>query len=181
MLEDRYHRGNYQEVTDRADAPLEDAVALMVRERLTGEAPPASSRKIVELWRDWIEERAGERSRAPRRDGRRPGPLRRRRPRPPRLARHGRRARQRGRRGGGRGRRGRRRGRGRGRRPTRARAPTPPAPRTSKPRPRRARPAKANRRDADAEEIDRRRRHVRSARHRRGAPQPTRPSPTCRR
>jgi cobaltochelatase CobT len=59
MLEDRYHRGNYQEVTDRADAPLEDAVALMVRERLTGDAPPVSSRKVVELWRDWIEERAG--------------------------------------------------------------------------------------------------------------------------
>src|SRR6187397_74322 len=60
MLEDRYHRGNYHEVTDRADAPLEDAVALMVRERLTGDAPPASSRKVVELWRDWIEERAGD-------------------------------------------------------------------------------------------------------------------------
>jgi len=60
MLEDRYHRGNYQEITDRADAPLEDAVALMVRERLTGNAPPASSRKIVDLWRPWIEERAGD-------------------------------------------------------------------------------------------------------------------------
>ncbi len=59
MLEERYHRGNYQEVTDRADAPLEDAVALMVRERLTGEAPPASAKKIVDLWRPWIEERAG--------------------------------------------------------------------------------------------------------------------------
>ncbi|MGI4765103.1 MAG: hypothetical protein ACRYGP_08575, partial [Janthinobacterium lividum] len=35
MLEDRYHRGNYAEITDRADAPIEDAVALMVRERLT--------------------------------------------------------------------------------------------------------------------------------------------------
>ena len=42
MLEDRYHRGNYHEITDRADAPLEDAVAMMVRERLTGaSAPPA--------------------------------------------------------------------------------------------------------------------------------------------
>jgi len=60
MLEDRYHRGNYHEITDRADAPLEDAVALMVRERLTGDAPPRSSRKLVDLWRDWIEERAGE-------------------------------------------------------------------------------------------------------------------------
>ena len=37
MLEDRYHRGGkYEDVTDRADAPIEDAVALMVRERLTG-------------------------------------------------------------------------------------------------------------------------------------------------
>ena len=59
MLEERYHRGNYHEITDRADAPLEDAVALMVRERLTGDAPPASARKIVDLWRGWIEERAG--------------------------------------------------------------------------------------------------------------------------
>ncbi len=59
MLEDRYHRGNYAEVTDRADAPLEDAVALLVRERLTGEAPPESSRKIVDLWRQWIEDRGG--------------------------------------------------------------------------------------------------------------------------
>ncbi len=60
MLEDRYHRGNFQEVSDRADAPLEDAVALMVRERLTGDAPPVSARKVVDLWRPWIEERAGD-------------------------------------------------------------------------------------------------------------------------
>jgi len=60
MLEERYHRGNYQEITERADAPLEDAVALIARERLTGRQPPASARKIVDLWRPWIEERAGE-------------------------------------------------------------------------------------------------------------------------
>jgi cobaltochelatase CobT len=60
MLEDRYHRGNYHEVSDRADAPLEDAVALIVRERLTGMAPPQSGQKVVDLWREWIEERAGE-------------------------------------------------------------------------------------------------------------------------
>jgi cobaltochelatase CobT len=59
MLEDRYHRGNFHEITDRADAPLEDAVALLVRERLTGAPPPASGKKIVELWRDWIEDKAG--------------------------------------------------------------------------------------------------------------------------
>ncbi len=60
MLEDRYHRGGkYEEITDRADAPIEDALALMVRERLTGEKPPPAAVKIVDLWRDFIEERAG--------------------------------------------------------------------------------------------------------------------------
>lgn len=60
MLEDRYHRGGrYEEITDRADAPLEDAVALMVRERLTGLKPPKAAEKIVELWREQIEAKAG--------------------------------------------------------------------------------------------------------------------------
>ena len=61
MLEDRYHRGGrYEEITDRADAPLEDAVALMVRERLTGLKPPKAAEKIVELWREQIEAKAGD-------------------------------------------------------------------------------------------------------------------------
>ncbi len=59
MLEDRYHRGSYADITERADAPIEDAVALIVRERLTGRPPPSAARKIVDLWRPWIEERAG--------------------------------------------------------------------------------------------------------------------------
>ncbi len=58
MLADRYHRGNYADITDRADAPLEDAVALMVRERLTGEPPPPDAPKIGDLWRSYIEDRA---------------------------------------------------------------------------------------------------------------------------
>src|SRR5271169_1481092 len=59
MLDDRFHRGKYDEITDRADAPIEEAVAMIVRERLTGETPPATARKLVELWRPLIEERAG--------------------------------------------------------------------------------------------------------------------------
>ena len=59
MLEDRYHRGNFADVSDRADAPLEDAVAMLVRERLTGQAPPPAARAIVELWRDELEVKAG--------------------------------------------------------------------------------------------------------------------------
>jgi cobaltochelatase CobT len=60
MLEDRYHRGKYDQITDRADAPLEDAVAMIARERLTGLKPPPAAQKIVELWRPWIEEKAGK-------------------------------------------------------------------------------------------------------------------------
>jgi cobaltochelatase CobT len=59
MLDDRYHRGPYAEVTDRADAPLEDAVAMMVRERLTGLPPPAAAKRVVSLWRSFVEEKAG--------------------------------------------------------------------------------------------------------------------------
>jgi cobaltochelatase CobT len=45
---------------DRAEAPLADVVGLIVRERITGEAPPESVRFAVDLWRPWIEERAGK-------------------------------------------------------------------------------------------------------------------------
>lgn len=58
MLQDRYHRGNFHEITERAEAPLEEALALLVRERLTGQSPPPAARKIVDLWRPWIEEKA---------------------------------------------------------------------------------------------------------------------------
>src|SRR5471030_2623369 len=59
MLDDKFHRGKFDDITDRADAPIEDALAMLVRERLTGEVPPAAARKLVELWRPLIEERAG--------------------------------------------------------------------------------------------------------------------------
>ena len=58
-IEDQYGHGRYAEITERADAPLEDALALMVRERLTGSGPPDTAKAMVDLWRPWIEERAG--------------------------------------------------------------------------------------------------------------------------
>jgi cobaltochelatase CobT len=59
MLDDRFHRGKFDEITDRADAPIEEALALIVRERLTGRSPPPAARRLVDLWRPWIEDRAG--------------------------------------------------------------------------------------------------------------------------
>src|SRR5881394_1955961 len=60
MLDDRFHRGKFDDITDRADAPIEEAVAMMVRERLTGQPPPAAAKKLVDLWRPFIEDRAGK-------------------------------------------------------------------------------------------------------------------------
>ena len=58
MLEERFRRAKLDAITDRADAPLEDAISLLVRERLTGRAPPKSAKAVAELWRPWIEEKA---------------------------------------------------------------------------------------------------------------------------
>ncbi|MDE2468557.1 MAG: cobaltochelatase subunit CobT [Bradyrhizobium sp.] len=59
MLDDHFHRGKFDEITDRADAPLSEAVAMLVRERLTGLAPPAAARKMVDLWRPVLEDKIG--------------------------------------------------------------------------------------------------------------------------
>ena len=59
VLDDRFHRSKFEEVSDRADAPIEEALALIVRERLTGMAPPTAAAKLVDVWRPLIESRAG--------------------------------------------------------------------------------------------------------------------------
>jgi cobaltochelatase CobT len=60
MIDDRFHRGKFDEVSDRADAPIEEALSMLVRERLTGMTPPPAARRLVELWRPLLEERAGK-------------------------------------------------------------------------------------------------------------------------
>src|SRR4051794_10824473 len=60
MIDDRFHRGKFDEIADRADAPIEEALAMLVRERLTGMAPPAAAKRVVDLWRAAIEDRAGK-------------------------------------------------------------------------------------------------------------------------
>jgi cobaltochelatase CobT len=58
MLEDRYKRSNADQITDRADAPIEDALAMLVRQRLTGIEPPPAAKKLVQFWQEFIEKRA---------------------------------------------------------------------------------------------------------------------------
>jgi cobaltochelatase CobT len=59
MLEDKFAKANLADVRDRADAPIEEALALMVREKLTGRPAPKSGERVVNLWREWVEEKAG--------------------------------------------------------------------------------------------------------------------------
>jgi len=59
MLDERFARAKFDQITERGDAPIEEALALMVRERLTGLAPPGHAKKLVDLWRPLIEDRAG--------------------------------------------------------------------------------------------------------------------------
>ncbi len=58
MLEDKYAKANLVDVKDKADAPIEEALALMVREKLTGRPIPKSGERLVNLWRPWVEEKA---------------------------------------------------------------------------------------------------------------------------
>ena len=59
MHHEKYAKANFSTVERRQDAPVEEALAMLVRERLTGERPPQSAGKVLELWRGFIEEKAG--------------------------------------------------------------------------------------------------------------------------
>jgi cobaltochelatase CobT len=45
---------------DKVEAPLADVLGLIVREKLTGSPPPEAARAAVDLWRDFVETRAGK-------------------------------------------------------------------------------------------------------------------------
>ncbi len=59
-VEDQYAHGRFAAVTERSEAPVEDALALLVRERLTGLGPPQSAKALVDVWRPFVEEKGGE-------------------------------------------------------------------------------------------------------------------------
>ena len=59
MLEDKLFRANYANVTDIADAPLAEAMSLVLREKISGIDVPPSGERLVEFWRNAIEEKSG--------------------------------------------------------------------------------------------------------------------------
>jgi len=55
MLDERYVKSAYQDARKRDDAPLDEAVSLILREKLTGLTPPVSAKGFVDLWRPFVE------------------------------------------------------------------------------------------------------------------------------
>ncbi|MBU1305317.1 MAG: cobaltochelatase subunit CobT [Alphaproteobacteria bacterium] len=60
MLEDRLFRANYAEVDDKGDAPIAEALGLLLREKLAGVPVPPSGHALVDLWRKEIEDKGGK-------------------------------------------------------------------------------------------------------------------------
>ena len=60
MHAEKYAKANFAGIADKNDAPIGEALAMLVRETLTGETPPASAGKVLDLWRPFFQEKAGE-------------------------------------------------------------------------------------------------------------------------
>jgi cobaltochelatase CobT len=57
MLDERYRRQGYEHMAERNDVTLAEAVRLLTREALTGAAPPLAAKRVLELWRPYLEGR----------------------------------------------------------------------------------------------------------------------------
>ena len=58
-LEDHCQSRGYAEIVQGEHAPLPEVLRLLARETLTGEEPPPSARRMVELWRPILEPKIG--------------------------------------------------------------------------------------------------------------------------
>ncbi len=59
MLDEQYRRQGFERIVERTDSTMAEAVRLLTREALTKERPPPSARRVVDLWRPWLEARIG--------------------------------------------------------------------------------------------------------------------------
>ena len=57
MIDAQYRKKGFDRVSERDQAPVVEAVRMLLRESLTGEAPPPAADSLVELWRPWLESR----------------------------------------------------------------------------------------------------------------------------
>ncbi|MFN3318380.1 MAG: cobaltochelatase subunit CobT [Allorhizobium sp.] len=59
MNTEKYAKANFSTISRQEDAPVGEAVAMLVREKLTGQKAPESAGKVLDLWRPFIEDKAG--------------------------------------------------------------------------------------------------------------------------
>ena len=59
-LDRKLDEKGYRRMEDRQDVPIQDIVQLLARERMTGRPVPKSAEKLVDLWREEIENTCGE-------------------------------------------------------------------------------------------------------------------------
>jgi cobaltochelatase CobT len=60
MLAEKYAKANFRGISSREDSPIEEAMSLLVREALTGEQPPESAGKVLDVWRGFFNEKANK-------------------------------------------------------------------------------------------------------------------------
>ncbi|WP_455477881.1 cobaltochelatase subunit CobT [Bartonella sp. B10] len=60
MLSDKYQKAHYKKVNTQSEAPIQEAIALLLREKITKRPPPKEAEPILELWRHSIEQKAAE-------------------------------------------------------------------------------------------------------------------------
>ena len=59
-LENRYRQEGYARFTKREEMPMAEALRLLTREALTGEAPPPAAHALLELWRPQLSAKLGK-------------------------------------------------------------------------------------------------------------------------
>ncbi|WP_332060057.1 cobaltochelatase subunit CobT [Bartonella sp. CB74] len=57
MLADKYQRAHYQKINTQSEAPIQEAIALLLREKITKRPPPKEAGPVLELWRHSIEQK----------------------------------------------------------------------------------------------------------------------------
>jgi cobaltochelatase CobT len=55
MLDEQYRRQGFERVSERTESTMAEAVRLLTREALTQQPPPPAARRVVDLWRPWLE------------------------------------------------------------------------------------------------------------------------------
>jgi cobaltochelatase CobT len=60
MNSEKYAKANFNLITKQEDAPLAEAMAMLVREQVTGQKAPESAGQVLELWRPYFEQTVGK-------------------------------------------------------------------------------------------------------------------------